>query len=48
MGKQEIADFPDALIINKAQFASKNLGEELICVSTFDVAAQKLKGAKAP
>lgn len=31
-GKQKTADFPDALIVNKAHFASKNLGEELVCV----------------
>ena len=27
--KRKMADFPDALIINKAQYASKNLGETL-------------------
>jgi predicted nucleic-acid-binding protein len=47
-GKQKVADFPDALIVNKAQFATKNLGEELMCVYTFDVAAQELPGTKVP
>jgi predicted nucleic-acid-binding protein len=47
-GKQKIADFPDALIVNKANFASKNLGETLDCVYTFDVAAQELPGTKVP
>jgi predicted nucleic-acid-binding protein len=46
-GKQKVADFPDALIINKAQFASKNLGATLDCVYTFDVAAQELLGMKS-
>ena len=47
-GKQKIADFPDALIVNKAQFASNNLGEELAGVYTFDVAAQELPGTIKP
>ncbi|MBT6052741.1 MAG: type II toxin-antitoxin system VapC family toxin [Candidatus Scalindua sp.] len=46
--KQKMADFPDALIVNKAQFASNNLGEELEGVYTFDVAAQALPGTKVP
>ena len=43
-GKQKTTDLPDALIVNKAQFASKYLGEELEIVHTFDVAAQELTG----
>jgi predicted nucleic-acid-binding protein len=47
-GKSKTADFPDALIVNKAQFASSNLGEELEGVYTFDVAAQELPGTMKP
>ena len=47
-GKQKTADFPDALIVNKSQFASKNLGETLDCIYTFDVAAQNLPGMMNP
>jgi predicted nucleic-acid-binding protein len=47
-GKQKMADFPDALIVNKAHFATKNLGETLECVYTFDVAAQELSGMIQP
>ena len=47
-GKQKIADFPDALIVNKAHFVSKNLGEELEGVYTFDMAAQELPRTKNP
>ena len=42
--KHKIADFPDALIVNKAHFVSKKLGATLDCVYTFDVAAQELPG----
>ena len=46
--KRKMADFPDAFIVNKAQYASKNLGEVLEGVYTFDVAAQELPGMKSP
>jgi predicted nucleic-acid-binding protein len=46
--KHKSADFPDALIVNKAQYASKNLGETLAGIYTFDVAAQELPGTKTP
>ncbi len=45
-GKQKTADFPDALIANKAQLVSKNIGKTLECIYTFDVAAQELAGMK--
>ncbi len=45
-GKQKSADFPDALIANKAQLVSKNIGKTLECIYTFDVAAQELAGMK--
>ena len=47
-GKRKQADFPDALIVNKALYASNNLGETLESVYTFDVAAQELAGMKSP
>jgi len=46
--KRKSADFPDALIVNKAQYAARNLGETLEGVYTFDVAAQALPGMKIP
>ena len=42
--KRKMADFPDALIANKAQYASKNLGETMDSVYTFDVSVQDLPG----
>lgn len=42
------ADFADALIVNKAKSAASKLGEVFEGVFTFDKAAQKLPGAKAP
>ncbi len=46
--QRKMADYPDALITNKAQYASKNLGEAFEAVYTFDVAAQELPGMKKP
>ena len=40
--KRKVADFPDVLIANKAEYASNNLGEALEGVYTFDAAAQEL------
>jgi len=42
-GKRQ-ADFPDALIVNKAMFCAKERGEALDGVYTFDLAAQALPG----
>jgi len=46
--KRKTADFPDALIVNKARLISKISGESLEGVYTFDVAAQKIPGTKIP
>ena len=45
--KNKAADFPDALIVNKARFCTPS-SEELEGVYTFDQAAQALPGAEAP
>ena len=42
------ADFPDALIVNKAKFTARNQSVEFGGLYTFDIAAQKLPGTKAP
>lgn len=47
-GKKKEADFPDALIINKARFAISNAGLKFKGVYTFDVAAQGISGALKP
>lgn len=47
-GKNNIADFPDALIINKARHTASQAGDVLQAVYTFDRAALELNGAKAP
>ncbi len=44
----KLADFSDALIVNKAQFIACEKSAELSGVYTFDIAAQQLPGAKAP
>ena len=42
--KWKSADFPDALIVNKANLLAKTLKQSMEGVYTFDVAAQALKG----
>ncbi len=42
------ADFPDALIVNKAKSIAREQGLRLTGIYTFDIAAQQLSGAKAP
>jgi len=42
------ADFSDALIVRKAYFVASGHATDLKGVYTFDLAAQKLPGAKAP
>lgn len=42
------ADFSDALIVNKAKLVMKEQGVDFGGVYTFDKAAQKLNGMKAP
>lgn len=47
-GKTKQADFPDALIVNKAKQVAKQLEEELEGVYTLDVAAQSIPGTRKP
>jgi len=42
------ADFPDALIVNKAQYVTKQKSQALKCVYTFDKAAQEIPGTQQP
>ena len=44
----KLADFSDALIVNKAKFIASAMSDELGGVYTFDIAAQQLPGTKAP
>ncbi len=46
--KGKEADFADALIVNKARYISENQGYSFDGSYTFDRAAQKTPGAKAP
>ena len=46
--KGKEADFADALIINKARYIADNQGYSFEGIYTFDRAAQKIPGAKAP
>lgn len=43
-----IADFPDALVVNKAKATATDQKARLKAVYTFDKAAQTLPGAEAP
>jgi predicted nucleic-acid-binding protein len=47
-GKLKEADFPDALIINKAQYDASRKGQKLKCVYTFDKAALEIMSTKQP
>ena len=47
-GKKKEADFPDALIVNKAKFYTAGKGEALDGVYTFDLAAQVIPGTMEP
>jgi len=47
-GKLKEADFPDALIINKAQYDADRKGQKLKCVYTFDKAALEIQGTRKP
>jgi predicted nucleic-acid-binding protein len=44
----KVADFADALIVNKAKFTANSLKTSFCGSYTFDKAAQALPGAKAP
>ena len=46
--KKKEADFPDALIVNKAKFYAMEKGETLNGVYTFDRAAQIIPGTAGP
>jgi len=47
-GKNSVADFPDALIINKARHTASQAGDVLDAVYTFDRAALEINGTKTP
>ena len=47
-GKNVVADFSDALIINKARYTAGQSGKQLSAVYTFDRAALEINGTKAP
>ena len=42
------ADFPDALIVNKAMSTASDQKAEMDGIYTFDIAAQELPGTKKP
>ncbi len=44
--KLKEADFPDALIVNKALYVTKQKKQTLKCVYTFDKAAQEIPGTE--
>ena len=46
--KRKEADFADALVVNKALYASKQMGVELDAVYTFDVSALEIPGTRIP
>jgi len=46
--KLKEADFPDALIVNKARYITKQKNQTLKCVYTFDKAAQEISGTEQP
>lgn len=46
--RKKQADFPDCLIVNKADSFARKSGERLSGVYTFDTAAQLLPGTKKP
>ena len=46
--KLKEADFPDALIVNKALYVTKQKSQTLKCVYTFDKAAQEIPGTEKP
>lgn len=47
-GKNNVADFPDALIVNKARYTASQAGDVLDAVYTFDRAALEISGTKSP
>ena len=47
-GRNRVADFPDALIINEARYMATQAGDVLNAVYAFDRAALEIDGAVAP
>ena len=47
-GKNKTADFPDALIVNKARFMASQEDEPLASVYTFNLAALEINGTNTP
>jgi predicted nucleic-acid-binding protein len=47
-GKIKLADFPDALIVNKAIRHGQRINADIAAVYTFDKAALQIKGTKEP
>ncbi len=47
-GKKKEADFPDALIVNKARYVANQEDESFEGAYTFDVAAQQIPDTKKP
>ncbi|MCP8898477.1 PIN domain-containing protein [Gilvimarinus xylanilyticus] len=47
-GKKKSADFPDALIVNKAKHQAQQWRQALKGVYTFDVAAREIPGTLSP
>jgi len=47
-GKRKEADFPDALIVNKARYVADKTDSKFEGAYTFDVAAQQIPGTKKP
>lgn len=47
-GKKKEADFPDALVVNKAKYIASELNVDFDGAYTFDVAAQQIPGTKKP
>ena len=43
-GKKKYADFPDALLVNKARYQAKEWHKPLVRTYTFDTAARELPG----
>ena len=47
-GKKKEADFPGALVVNKAKHVASALNVKFDGTCTFDIAAQQIAGAKNP
>ena len=47
-GKKKYADFPDALLVNKARYQAQEWHKPLTGIYTFDTAARELHGTFSP